>query len=212
MRILLTAATEEELLPTKDLIVCCTGIGSANTAYGLTKALMTHKPDLVINIGLCGSYKNELPIGTVVAVEEEIFADLGATEADSTFLDLKKLGFPLIRSTPPLYNEIKNPHRAPDFFEYDLSKTPSVRSITVNTVSGDEAQIAEMKKRYDPDIENMEGAAVALVCNRENIPCFEFRSVSNRVEPRDRSKWDIATALRNLHSFIVPLLSSAKKL
>jgi futalosine hydrolase len=53
-------------------------------------------------------------------------------------------------------------------------------------------------KRYHPDIETMEGAAFFYVCSKENIPFLALRAVSNRVEPRDKAKWNIPLALKNL--------------
>jgi futalosine hydrolase len=44
----------------------------------------------------------------------------------------------------------------------------------------------------------MEGAAFFYVCSKEKIPFLALRSVSNRVEPRDKEKWNIHLALDNL--------------
>jgi futalosine hydrolase len=44
----------------------------------------------------------------------------------------------------------------------------------------------------------MEGAAFFYVCSKENIPFLALRAVSNRVEPRDKAKWNIPLALKNL--------------
>jgi len=44
----------------------------------------------------------------------------------------------------------------------------------------------------------MEGAAVFYVCLFEKIPFLEIRAISNYVEVRDTTKWDIPTAIENL--------------
>ena len=40
----------------------------------------------------------------------------------------------------------------------------------------------------------MEGAAVAQLCARFGVPFFEVRGISNLVEDRDLSRWDLPAA------------------
>ena len=54
----------------------------------------------------------------------------------------------------------------------------------------------------------MEGAAVAHVCAMYKIPVIEMRGVSNIVEDRDRSKWDLALAAENCQKAVIEVLSS----
>ena len=44
----------------------------------------------------------------------------------------------------------------------------------------------------------MEGAALFYVCLHEQIPFLEIRAISNYVELRDPTKWDIPLAIENL--------------
>ena len=53
-------------------------------------------------------------------------------------------------------------------------------------------------EKYNPDIETMEGATFFYICSRENIPFLALRAISNRVEPRNKEKWNIQLALDNL--------------
>ena len=45
----------------------------------------------------------------------------------------------------------------------------------------------------------MEGASVFKVCQQFNVPCIQIRSISNIVEERNREKWDLDLAIRNLN-------------
>ena len=45
----------------------------------------------------------------------------------------------------------------------------------------------------------MEGAAVMMVSKRFKIPCVQIRTISNRVEQRNKTKWDISLAVSNLN-------------
>ena len=74
-----------------------------------------------------------------------------------------------------------------------------VKSITVNTVHGNEKSIKNIVRRLNPDIENMEGAAVFKVCETFNIPCIQIRAISNYVEKRNKESWNIPLAIQNLN-------------
>jgi futalosine hydrolase len=73
-----------------------------------------------------------------------------------------------------------------------------VEGITVNTVSGSYDTIQRMMKKFSPGIETMEGATFFYICLREKIPFLALRSISNRIEPRNKEKWDIQLAVNNL--------------
>ena len=82
-----------------------------------------------------------------------------------------------------------------------------VKSITVNTVHGNKKSIAQIIKRLNPDIENMEGAAVFKVCNFFNTTCIQLRSISNYVEKRNKKKWNIPLAIQNLNFEVERIIS-----
>ncbi len=44
----------------------------------------------------------------------------------------------------------------------------------------------------------MEGATFFYICTGEKIPFLALRSISNRVEPRNKKNWNIPLALDNL--------------
>ena len=54
------------------------------------------------------------------------------------------------------------------------------------------------RKKYNPAIETMEGAAFSYICAIEKINFLSLRSVSNLVGERDKSLWNIPLAIENL--------------
>jgi futalosine hydrolase len=44
----------------------------------------------------------------------------------------------------------------------------------------------------------MEGVTFFYICSGGKLPFLALRSISNRVEPRNKDKWDIPLALNNL--------------
>ena len=81
----------------------------------------------------------------------------------------------------------------------DSSRLVNVSSITVNTIHGNKKNIAEILERLNPDVESMEGAACMMVCQKFNIPSLQIRSISNFIEERNKEKWNLSLAIKNLN-------------
>lgn len=178
-----------------EISILVTGIGSVATSWGMTKWLTSgEKPDIAVNAGIAGSFSEHINIGDVVLPAEDCFADAGVEEGNS-FLTLGEAG-------------LDDPDRFPFrngkiFADRGIVNKMSavlkpVRAVTVNCSSGSEQTIAKLLKKFNPDIETMEGAAFFYICSREKIPFLAIRSISNRVEPRNRKNWNIRLALDNL--------------
>ena len=174
-----------------DILV--TGIGIAFTVYMLTKTLNKKNYDLVLNIGIAGSFSGNLKIGEVVQVKNEEFADLGIRSKDS-FSTLFDTGFIKANKFPFVDGKLKSTNLK----KQSIPELKQVNGVTVNTVNGNKKEIEELKKKFDADIESMEGAAVFYVCLMEKIPFAEIRSISNYVEERNKVNWDMPLAINNL--------------
>lgn len=189
MEILLVAATEQEintgLFEDKNILI--SGVGMVNTTFNLTKHLSNKTYDLVVNIGIAGSFNSSLIIGDVVEVVEDNLSEIGFEDGErfSEFID------------SDVVNTFKLAGRT------NLKK---VKAITVNTVHGNENSITKMLNRLNPDIESMEGAAVFAVCEKLNIPCIQVRSISNKIEKRNKENWNIPLAIQNLNTTVAKII------
>jgi futalosine hydrolase len=202
MHVLVVAATQAEIPKLEirtgslesDILV--TGVGMTSTAYSLTKILCSKKYDLAINIGVAGSFREELKTGDVAHVVTDSFADLGIQDGED-FLSVFESGLQKQDMFPFWNGKLK-----PDL-KYKKLKTlealKKVSAITVNTVHGNDESIQKIIQRFHPDIESMEGAAFFYCCIMEKIPCIQLRAISNRVERRNKEAWNIPLALQNLH-------------
>tara|TARA_B100001142_G_C14168344_1_gene591194 strand:- start:152 stop:730 length:579 start_codon:yes stop_codon:yes gene_type:complete len=190
MKILLVSATDLEIEKERfsDFEILITGIGMLNTSISLTKKLSGGTYDLLINIGVAGSFNSELDIGDVVEVVEEKISELGFEDGES-FSEFNKFN---------LQNLFENKSKT------DLL---SVRSITVNRVHGNRRSITEIINRLNPDIENMEGAAFFQVCNTFNVPCMQIRAISNKVEHRNKDNWNLPLAIKNLNNKVEEIIA-----
>jgi len=73
-------------------------------------------------------------------------------------------------------------------------------------VSGTLRRGEALRLRYQAICENMEGAAVARVAQAFQLPCLEMRVVSNMVEDRDLSRWQLAAAIDRAAAALAILL------
>ena len=93
MNVLIVAATNLEI--TSDKIkresILITGVGMMNSAIRLTKELIRKRYDLVINIGIAGSFSEEFKRGDVVEVIEDCFSEVGFEDREyfSEFSDFE---------------------------------------------------------------------------------------------------------------------------
>ena len=162
-----------------------TGVGPVNAAHAVTLAVAKQKPSAIIVCGVGGAYAGSgLSVGDVAAASIEIYGDLGA-DSPSGFLDMKALGFPVVREPTPLFNEIPM-----QLFPADRR----VGFVTVSTCTGSAARATVIQNRTGGAVENMEGAAVAHIAHLYRVPVGEIRGISNMVTDRDTTQWKLKEA------------------
>lgn len=205
MHILVVAATELEIprlisgpRGAHSIEVLVTGVGMVATAAHCAQALAHSRYDLAFNFGLCGSFDEALPPGTVVHVVEDRLAELGAEDGDA-FLPIEELG---LGQSSLIVNEAAPQNAA-------LLELPRVCGITVNTVHGSEDSIAAVVTRCAPQVESMEGAAFAYACTLAAVPYAQVRAISNVVERRNRETWQMDLAIRSLNDAALRILDHA---
>ena len=180
-----------------------TGVGSMETAWSMIKWFCSNEnPDIVINAGIAGSFREDIRPGDVVLPVSDCFADSGV-EDGSTFLTLHEAGlsggdtFPF--SSGKLFCKNK-------YSDTAVRKFRPVNAVTVNTATGSELTLKKLKTKFNPDIETLEGATFFYICIREKVPFLAIRAVSNMVEARNKSNWDIPLALKCLSEKMEDLL------
>jgi futalosine hydrolase len=216
MKILLVASTAFEIQPllkklvfsqqTNDFLqqfrikstlidVLIPGVGMMVTAFQLGRQFSLEKYDLAVNAGICGSYTKVIRIGEVVEIIEDCVSELGAEDKDQ-FLSIYDLGlldpYTLPYKNGKLFNSLP-------FSLKTLEALSKVNGITVNTVHGNKESIDRIKLLFSPQTESMEGAAFLYACLLSNVPNAQIRAVSNFVEERNRSRWNLDLALKNLN-------------
>ncbi|MFT4525168.1 MAG: futalosine hydrolase [Bacteroidia bacterium] len=200
---LIVAATEAEIEGLRstlaDIAECeflVTGIGMVNTTFTLTKYLNgIEPPKKIINVGIAGAFNPEIEIGQAVQVVKDRFSELGAEDSGS-FLKADEMG---LMKKQDVEFESSN----------KFSELIPVSGITVNTIHGNERSISQARQLYNPDVESMEGAAVAFVAEQFGCDWIQIRCISNYVEPRNKDNWNIPLALENLNTTVTQLIKNS---
>lgn len=225
MILIIVAATQQEILPllkrlelveTIDqqlsrykcnkltIYVLISGVGMVATAFECGRVLSKYKIDAAINLGIAGTFNSEINKGDVVEIISDVFADMGAQD-DDNFLSMPELGLIKENGFPFNNNKLINENSVINPVIESLKK---VKGITVNLVHGEEKSIEKAVKRYDAQTESMEGAAFFYSCFSIGIPCVQIRAISNLIEKRNRSAWDIPLAVRNLNETAYEILKA----
>ncbi len=196
---LLTAATDFEcdcarkiLATHKDIAFLTTGVGPVETAFSLTDFLSRHSEvSAVIHFGVAGAFVNtDISLLDICLATGEVLADLGICFPDRIDpLSGKALN---IKREFDLQNSLLG--RAQEILEQEKQPFHTGTFVTVNCVSGTTSRGNFLQQTHQAICENMEGAAVARVCRGFGLDCLEIRAISNMVEDRDTSKWQLKQA------------------
>lgn len=167
MKPLLVFAMEEESRDVfSDFDVLHTGIGKINAAHSLSKRIQSQKPSIVINMGTAGSRKHSG--GSVVNCTKFIQRDM-----DVTFLGFEKW-------KTPFSND-------PVIIEYG-TKIDTLPEGICGT--GDNFDASENANHFD--VVDMEAYALALICQRENIPFLCLKYISDGADDGAAQDWNEA--------------------
>jgi futalosine hydrolase len=197
----------------KRIILAITGMGKVNTASALTDLIGRFSPKLLINTGCAGAYVGSaLSIGDLAIATAEIYGDEGVF-TPSGWKPLDCIGIPLFKTKEKIYfNELPFSdslvEKAVRFAEEHGIPLRKGKFVTVSSCSGTAVRGEELSNRFEAICENMEGAAAAHVSIMYEIDFMEIRGISNVVEDRDLSRWDIARAAENAQRFIHAFIES----
>jgi futalosine hydrolase len=179
------------------------GVGKVAATMGLYSLLVgleaAQPVRAVLLCGIAGAFPERLRasplpvrLGGVCVVGSDMLADEGVATADG-FLDL---GGPIAGHGQRLLDTgpfPANPRMASDAAA--RLGIGIVRGATVSTCSGTDDVARVLHRRSHADIESMEGAAIAAVCRRREVPLLHLRAISNWTGDRNRGEWNVGAAV-----------------
>lgn len=192
------------------------GIGKANAAAATMALLADCRPASLIMLGCGGAYpESGLGIGDLALATAEIYGDEGVL-APAGFQGMEAIGLPLVEADGvrffncfPVDGPLVERAR-PLFMQAAEAASRQLQEgpfVTVSTCSGTARAGAEMVQRTGGICENMEGAAVAQVCTHQHIPFLEVRGISNLVEDRDLTRWNLRAGAEMAQKAVQTLLA-----
>ena len=220
MKIVITAATKAEWLTaslnikpvyTKEgspinIIFHESGVGLLSTAVSLTRLIIVYKPDLIIQVGIAGTFDQKLKLGKVICVDEEVLGDMGVEE-NKNWKDIFDLDLEQKNNAPFKKGKLPNPFLQ----KYNVLKLPELKAVTVNEISTNDNRIQQIIKKYHPVIESMEGAALHYVCREMEIPFIQIRSISNYIGDRNKNNWKLKESIAHLNKTILKYVDKLNK-
>lgn len=195
----------------QSVYLALTGMGKVNAAIASTQMIERVKPTLIINTGCGGAYGSSgLAVGHLAIATAEVYGDEGVLTADG-WHTLEIVGIPAVERKGNRYsNEFPlSMEQAARAFQLATSLGLPVKRgkfITVSTCSGTRTRGEELEARFNGICENMEGAAVAHTALLYDTPFLEVRGISNLVEDRDISRWDIPRSVEMAQRFLCKCL------
>lgn len=202
----------EGTLAGKQVVLCIGGMGKVNAAQAATALLTRYAPEALLLFGVGGAYPaSGAKPGDIALATAEIAGDEGVLTADG-FRDTEYMGIPLVTTAAQsLYNRYAAP---PELLKGSLQTLSAMSSgglhsgvfVTLSCCTGTARRARELEERYQGLCENMEGAAVAQVAACYGVPWLEVRGISNTVEDRDLSKWEIPRAAAAVQKAVLDIL------
>lgn len=181
------------------------GVGKVAAAVAMTQALYERRPAWVLLFGVCGAYPQghgpgaRLEVGDVCVVGDEWLGDEGV-EVDDGFMPLQALN---LGPNGPFYaDEVRSAAAA------RVLAAPIVRGATVSTCSGTDPRSRALATATGATVETMEGAAVAVACQRAGVPWVQIRCVSNRTGRRATAGWDLPRGVAGAQAAIERLMAA----
>lgn len=219
MKLLLVAATAFEIAPFIQyyqsvantswkkihIEILITGVGLTAATYHISRKVLLHRPDMVLQAGLAGSFSEKLQLGEVVLVKKDTIADAMVKEG-GTFRSVFEMGLVKKNQSPYKNGWLVNP-----LTHLPKGNFKKATAITVNEITTGTAKINYFRNQYQPDVESMEGAALHYVCNMEHLPYLQLRSISNEVGVRNKKKWKINEAIHQLNNGLMYFIDELHK-
>lgn len=190
------------MLDGQQVVLLHSGIGKVNAAVGCTIMIERYDCELVINTGSAGGISTELSFGDVVVSTGLLYHDV----------DVRAFGYASgqIPGSPQIFPAAKTLIQAAEKAISDLKQEgtlpASLHSLRGLIGSGDifmheEQKIREVQELFPAMLAvEMEGAAIAHVCNLFNVPFLVIRSVSDVAGKESPMKFDEFLPLASKHS------------
>ena len=152
-------------------VVCCAGMGKANAAATTQVLITKFGAQRIIFSGIAGNMTSKIGIGDVVVGKTVVYHDAQD--------DMIAQSAPFTAEYPGDEEMVKAAMAA---CEETGVKAIAGKIATGDQFVGDSATKAAIAARVNPDCVEMEGAAVAQIAAKNNVPCVVLRAMSDNAD------------------------------
>lgn len=158
----------------QDIVLLETGIGKVNAAVGATLMIDAFCVEKIIFTGVAGGINEELDLGDVVISEDLIQHDVDVTAFGEKLGVIPRMESSVFKADDELIELAEK-----------AGKKLKGKVIVGRILSGDQfiaspEKIAFLKKEFNGDCAEMEGAAVGHVCQIFDVPFVVVRTMSDK--------------------------------
>lgn len=187
----------EGMLHGKEVIYCKSGVGKVNAAV-CTQLLLQRGATCVLFTGVAGALDPQLNIGDIVI----------STSCLQHDMDCSALGY--ARGTIPFQarSEFAADEQLIEFAAAACERRLPGRSLKGKVLSGDQfiasrETVEMLHTSFQGACAEMEGAAVAQVCDMNGIPFVVIRSMSDKADGSAHVNFPEFTVQASRHSFLI---------
>jgi len=167
------------------------GVGQTSASCLSLKAIGNHKPDIVINIGIAGAFRqSNLSIGDIVLVENDIIENAKDTAKTIEQYDFEKEKYSIKNKSSNLTN---------------FSNLIKISSLTVSLVSSNIGLADRRYNTFKTGIETMEGGTISFVIKEffPYIQYYQIRSISNFTGDEKMNRDNLILSISKLNKFLI---------
>lgn len=193
----------------KDVVLVESGIGKVNAAISTTLLIEKFQVEKIIFTGVAGAVNEKINVTDIVIGTELLESDMDVTASGNY-----KLG-----EIP----RMKNSNFKPDPYLFTIAENVAVklfgeekihkgRIISRDEFVASSERVKELREKFSAECVEMEGAAVAHVCEVLNIPFIILRSISDKADNEAGISFDnfVKIAARNSKLVVEGILNLIK--
>lgn len=155
----------------KDAVLCCAGMGKVNAAAATQLLITAYGAQVIICNGIAGNFSREISVGDIVISQSAVYHDAE--------LAMIEQSYPGLREYPAAPALVKA--------ACDACREAGVRFLPGLVATGDQfisdpVIKADIAARCAPACVEMEGAAVAHVAAKNDVPFVIIRTMSDECD------------------------------
>jgi adenosylhomocysteine nucleosidase len=181
----------------RNVVLAVGGIGKVNAAMTATLLIDHFRPSEIVFSGVAGALNPDLAPGDIVLGEKTAQHDYGEITASGFSPQPTGKDIPLFMNAPERLLSLAEAAAK----DAAMEKVPTTQGerfpriirgviVTGDVFVADAAKTAELRKIFKADAVEMEGAAVAQVCWKQNVPCLVIRCICDKADASANSDFE----------------------